>query len=88
MTAGRMTYDLRRLRLHGLIQRIPGTHRYQVTHFGLRAAFFFTRTHQRLLRPGLATALDPWPDGTPLRRQFDRLDTTIDELINNAKLAA
>ena len=27
MTAGRMTYDLRRLRLHGLIERIPGTHR-------------------------------------------------------------
>ena len=31
MTAGQMTYHLRRLRLHGLIERIPGTHRYQVT---------------------------------------------------------
>jgi hypothetical protein len=29
ITPGRMTYDLRRLRLHGFIQRIPGTHRYQ-----------------------------------------------------------
>ena len=28
---GRMTYDLRRLRLHGLIRRIPGTHRYHLT---------------------------------------------------------
>ena len=27
MTQGRMSYDLRRLRLHGLIERIPGTHR-------------------------------------------------------------
>jgi hypothetical protein len=26
-TPGRMTYDLRRLRLHGLLQRIPGTYR-------------------------------------------------------------
>ena len=26
-----MTYHLRRLRLHGLIKRITGTHRYQVT---------------------------------------------------------
>jgi hypothetical protein len=31
ITPGRTTYDLRRLRLHGFIERIPGTHRYQVT---------------------------------------------------------
>ena len=31
MTPGRMTYDLRRLRLHGLITRVPHTHRYRVT---------------------------------------------------------
>ena len=30
-TQGKMTYDLRRLRLYGLIERIPKTHRYQVT---------------------------------------------------------
>jgi hypothetical protein len=29
--AGRMTYDLRRLRLHGLIERIPKSHRYDIT---------------------------------------------------------
>jgi hypothetical protein len=33
---GRMTYQLRRLRLRGLIDRIPKTHRYQVTDAGLR----------------------------------------------------
>jgi hypothetical protein len=31
ITAGKMTYDLRRLREHGLIARIPHTRRYQVT---------------------------------------------------------
>ena len=35
ITAGRMTYDLRRLRLHGLIERIPHTFRYRVTDPGL-----------------------------------------------------
>ena len=40
MTPGQMTYHLRRLRLHGLIERIPGTHRYQVTRQGWRAALF------------------------------------------------
>ena len=36
MTPGQMTYHLRRLRLHGLIERIPGTHRYRVTRQGDR----------------------------------------------------
>src|SRR5271170_3202875 len=44
---GRMTYDLRRLRLHGLIERIPKSHRYDVTPAGLRIALFFTRTYAR-----------------------------------------
>ncbi len=49
-----MTYDLRRLRLHGLIERIPHTQRYRVTREGLRTALFFTRVYGRILRPGLA----------------------------------
>ena len=88
MTAGRMTYDLRRLRLHGLVQRVPHTHRYRVTPFGLRIAMFFSRTYARLLRQGLAHTLDPVAVPTPLRRQFDRLDTTIDQLIDKCALAA
>ena len=48
---GRMTYDLRRLRLHGIIERIPHSHRYQLTAEGLRIALFFSRTYARLLRP-------------------------------------
>ena len=38
MTSGQITYDLRRLRLHGLIERIPHTFRYRVTPTGLRTA--------------------------------------------------
>jgi DNA-binding IclR family transcriptional regulator len=40
-----MTYDLRRLRLHGLIRRIPKTNRYQITAQGLKVAMFFSRTY-------------------------------------------
>ena len=54
-----MTYDLRRLRLHGLIERIPHTHRYRVTDLGLRTAVFFTRAYNRLIRTGLAELNDP-----------------------------
>lgn len=41
------TYDLRRLRLHGII---VGSHRYQLTPDGLRIALFFCRIYPRLLR--------------------------------------
>jgi hypothetical protein len=38
-----MTYDLRRLRQHGLIERIPRTFGYQVTGTGIAQALFLTR---------------------------------------------
>jgi hypothetical protein len=59
MTAGRVTYDLRRLRLHGLIARIPHTNRYLPTDDGLRAALVFTQTHARLLAPGAVRRAEP-----------------------------
>ncbi|MEM7204795.1 MAG: hypothetical protein AAF628_31350, partial [Planctomycetota bacterium] len=58
MTPGMMTYDLRRLRLHGLIERVPKSRRYNLTKFGSRAAVFLTRVYARLLRPG-STLLEP-----------------------------
>jgi hypothetical protein len=88
MTAGRMTYDLRRLRLHRIIERIPHTNRYQVTTFGLQVAMFFTRTYNRLLRTGLSEMCDPVPIDTPLRRQFDRLEKTITDMVEQLNLAA
>ena len=58
---GRMTYDLRRLRLHGRIERIPQSHRYRVTDLGLRVALFFTKVHSRILCPGLSQLFDGGP---------------------------
>ncbi|MBV8399713.1 MAG: hypothetical protein JOZ17_13370 [Acetobacteraceae bacterium] len=78
---GAMTYQLRRLRLHGIIERIPRSHRYRLTELGLRAALFFTRAYNRLLRPGLAAALTT-------HTTFDKtLNSAIDSAIFHAKLA-
>ena len=83
-----MTYQLRRLRLHGLIERLPGSFRYRVTDFGLRAALFFTRAYNRLLRPGLAATLgNPGSADTPLKRAFNALDRQINRTIAQANLA-
>jgi hypothetical protein len=89
ISQGAITYQLRRLRLHGLIERVPNSFRYRVTDFGLRVALFFTRIYNRLLRPGLAAALPVLRAATsPLKRAFDVLSVQIDTIINQAQLAA
>jgi len=88
MTQGRMTYQLRRLRLHGLIERIPHTHRYRVTEFGFRTALVFSRTYARILRPTLAHACaNAPPVHSRLRKQFDRLEALIDQSVEWARVA-
>jgi len=89
LSAGRVTYDLRRLRLHGLIARQAERHRYHVTDAGLRLALFLTRVWARTLRPGLATVMpDIAPNNSALRRAFERLEHAIDESCAQAKVAA
>ena len=85
---GRMTYDLRRLRLHGLIERLPRSNRYRLSDFGLRTALFWTRSYARLLRPGMAE-LDPTaPVHGKLRRAFDAFTRTLDVTVQELKLAS
>ena len=58
-TMNQASYDLARLRVNGLITRIPAKNRYRLTSDGLRFAIFYTKVHDRLLRPllgGLAAA--------------------------------
>ena len=89
ITPGQMTYHLRRLRLHGLIERMPKSHRYRVTERGWRTILFCTRCYNRLLRPGLAQAVpDTAPPDASLRRSFDQLHEAIDAWIDEQHLAA
>ena len=57
-TARQATYDLRRLKRKGLIERLPHSNRYQLTPLGRRVAVLFTKTYGRVLAPGLVQ-LDP-----------------------------
>ncbi len=79
ITPGRMSYDLRRLRLHGLIERIPKSQRYRLSTFGLKTALFYSRTYQRLLRPGLSELHDPrTAHSSPLAIEFTRFQKALD----------
>lgn len=86
--AGRMTYDLRRLRLHGLIERIPHSHCYRVTDLGIRVALFFTKVHGRILRPGLSQLFDGCPKAPnrPIATAMRRLQEALGALFDQAKL--
>jgi len=79
-TQGQMTYQLRRLRLHGMIERQPGTHQYRVTDHGLHVALFFTRSYARLIQPGLGNvALPSLPPDTKLQRAFASVERAMDQ---------
>jgi hypothetical protein len=89
MTSGPTTYDLRRLRHHGLIERIPHSQRYRVTTLGLRQALFLTRAHNRLLRDGLAELANPISaTPTKIHTASRAYEAAIDDLLNRAGLAA
>lgn len=89
-TRARMTYDLRRLRLKGLIERVPHSHRYDVTPLGRRVAFFFSKTQARLFAPGLASLSPPDPGDAPtvLHRAWTGVDRALDQLTISAQIAA
>jgi hypothetical protein len=82
---GSISYDLRRLRAHGLITRTPGTLRYQPTDLGYHTALLFTHAHDHLLRTGLAELHD---HHTPLRRAADAFRDAYTDLAKRAHLAA
>src|SRR5579864_1339176 len=88
ISQGAITYQLRRLRLHGLIERLPNSFRYRVTAFGFRAALFFTRLYNRILRPGLAAALPGLrATNAPIKRAFDKIDAQLIQWTNQAQFA-
>ena len=83
-TMNRASYDLARLRVNGLISRIPGKNRYRLTGDGLRFAIFYTKIYDRLLRPLLAPDQPQTPP--PIRKALRTIDIRITETIDRARL--
>jgi len=80
-----MSYDLRRLRLHGLIQRLPRKNTYVLTSEGIRVAVFYTKLQNRLLRPLLEA--DKPPAKLEIRRALRTLENAVTDYVQNARLA-
>ena len=86
-TPGQMTYDLRRLRLKGLLRRVPHSRRHRVTAQGYRVASLFTKLNARVFRPACA-AFDPAePVPRPLAAALAAVDRQLEALFDAAQLA-
>jgi hypothetical protein len=85
-STAQMSYDLRRLRMKGVIARLPGTNTYTMTSDGLRFAIFYTKVHNRVLGPLFAA--DTTPATAPLRQALKAIDMAVTGYIANARLPA
>ena len=85
-TLNQIRYDLRKLRLHGLIQRVPHSHAYRFTQKGYKLALLLIQLRRRIYGPvafGIfrhrpAPAHQPQ---SPFERVYHKIDAAFDEAI-------
>jgi len=87
-TSAQMSYDLRRLRLKGLLKRMPKSHRYRLTELGSKIVIFFTKLYERVFRPGLAACLSDHPLPYVLAEALETIASEIDALFDSAMIAS
>jgi hypothetical protein len=85
-TLNAVRYDLRKLRAHGLLERVPHSYRYRLTLKGQKAATLLTLLRKRIYGPLSASTfhhrppVDPMPN-SPFERAYAKVDKAIDELM-------
>ena len=85
-TMNQASYDLARLARNGLITRVPHRNLYAFTADGLRFAVFYTKVHDRVLRPLMAGDQPQAPP--PLRQALHVLDAEVSRRLQAARLPA
>ncbi|MGI8446819.1 MAG: hypothetical protein ACR2MP_06470 [Streptosporangiaceae bacterium] len=85
-STGQMSYDLRRLRMKGVITRLPHSNTYLLTSHGQRVAIFYSKLHNRLLHPLIAANGPPAP--LPLRQALRVIDRHVADHITEARMIA
>jgi len=90
-TAGHIGYQLRKLRGKGLVRKARGQNLYTLTDLGYRVAIYFTKLHQRVLRPLLDPPAHPAPsESTPRTHPVDlalqRLDAQLQAFVEQCGL--
>ena len=86
-TPSQMSYDLRRLRLKGLIARITGKHTYILTTYGRKVVYLMTKLQQRIFHVASSALETTFAMSSQLTRIFHLLDEELNKLVANAQLA-
>jgi hypothetical protein len=82
-----LRYDLRKLKGHGLLERVDGHHRWRLTGKGQRVAVLFVLFHRRLCGPLAASQFHHRPDEqhrpacSQLEAAYYKADRAIDEIV-------
>ncbi|MEO3863691.1 hypothetical protein [Acrocarpospora sp. B8E8] len=79
-------YDLARLRLNGLIEKIPHANTYRLTGDGQVFAVVYSRVHDRVLHPLMATRHDPLAAPPEVRHALKVIERHIDSTVATAHL--
>lgn len=86
-TPSQMSYDLRRLRLKGLIARIAGKHTYILTTYGRKVVYLMTKLQQRIFNVASSALETTFTMSSQLARTFHQLDVEFNNLVTIAHLA-
>src|SRR5712692_10361718 len=86
-TTSQMSYDLRRLRLKGLIARVDGKHIYVLTTYGRNVVYLMTKLHRHIFDVASAAIDTTVAVPSQLARAFRQLDAELDKLVADAQLA-
>ena len=91
-TSAQASYDLRRLRLKGFVERVAGTNTYRPTEHGLRIAAFFTQLSARVVVPTMtdlaALGKPRRPAPRPLTAAWRTYERELTLLLRTARLVA
>jgi hypothetical protein len=85
-TTTQASYDLTRLRRNAIIVKRPHTNTYDLTSDGLRFAIFYTKVHNRVLRPLFAADQPQAPP--PLREALHTIDQHLTNQLAYARMPA
>ncbi len=85
-TMNQASCDLTRLARNGLIARVPHRNLYPLTPDGLKFAVFYTKVHDHILRPLMASDQPQAPP--PLRQALRTIDTEIRRRLDMSRLPA
>jgi len=86
-TLNQLRYDLRKMKGHGLLQRVGKQYAYRRTEKGARVAAMFVLFHKRICGPLANSLFDHQPTPAPkppikIETAYHRADTAIQTLVN------